>query len=334
MFRRQWSLIAAAVGMLAVGFGIRAWLHANVENVDANDTLMLGVADTALATSIGAGLLVVALAHLLLDRQRRQVERELDDARRELAARAERESDHRRLGMLGSLAGGLAHELGQPLSAARVGIEGLHYLRQLGREPSPEHIARTLSQVGMSILAMTQTIEHLRSLAGAPAIESLTVVELGSCVAAVLAERDQWLRFSDVRIACDQPAGPLDALGDTAGLRLILTNLLRNAVEAVAGQSEDRRLVRIALGPGPTVTVHDSGPGISPDVLTRIFDPFFSTKAASGRGIGLSLARASAQRMGADLTVTSSVGSGTSFTLHLLSPRDSRARTSSVTVIR
>jgi C4-dicarboxylate-specific signal transduction histidine kinase len=326
---RQWPLVAATAGMLAVGGGVRAWLHANLENVDANDAVMLGVADTALAATIGAGLLMVALASLLLDRQRRQIELELEHARTELAARGERAAEHRRLGMLGSLAGGLAHELGQPLSAARVGIEGLHYLRQLGREPSPEHVARTLSQVGMSILAMTQTIEHLRNLAGSSASDSLTVVELGGCVAAVLAERDQWLRFSDVRIACDHPAGPLEALGDTAGLRLILTNLLRNAVEAVAGQGEERRLVRIALGPGPTVTVHDSGPGIAPDLLARIFDPFFSTKAASGRGIGLSLARASAQRMGAELTVSSSLGSGTAFTLHLLSPRGERSRSGS-----
>lgn len=319
---RQWPLIAATAGMLGVGLATRAWLHANLEVVDANDSLMLGVADTALAAAIGAGLLVVALAHLLLDRQRRLIERELVRARAELTAQGQRDSDNHRLTMLGSLAGGLAHELGQPLSAARVGIEGLHYLRQLGREPSPEHVARTLSQVGMSILAMTQTIEHLRNLAGAPAIEGLMPVELVGCVEAVLAERDQWLRFSDVRIACEHSSGPVKALGDTAGLRLIITNLLRNAVEAVASQGDERRLVRIAIGPGPTITVHDSGPGISPEVLPRIFDPFFSTKAMSGRGIGLSLARASAQRMGAELTVTSHLGAGTAFTLHLLNPRE------------
>lgn len=323
---RHWPLLAATAGMLALGVGVRMWLHGNSENVDANDSLMLNIADTALAATVAAGLLVIAFAHLLLDRQRQRIERELTKARAELAAQAESDSEHRRLAMLGSLAAGLAHELGQPLSAARVGIEGLHYLRQLGREPSPEHVARTLSQVGMSILAMTQTIEHLRNLSGAPAIDSLTPIELVSCVDAVLAERDQWLRFSDVRIACERPAAPIEALGDTAGLRLILTNLLRNAVEAVAGQGEERRLVRITIGPGATVAVHDSGPGIAPDLLKRIFDPFFSTKATSGRGIGLSLARASAQRMGAELTVTSSVGSGTTFALHLLSPR-TRSRT-------
>lgn len=328
---RQWPLLLATGGLLAVGLGTRTWMHAKVETVDAHDAMVVGIADTALAATVGAGLLVVALAHLLLSRQHQRIERELERARAELAAQSKRESEHSRLALLGSLAGGLAHELGQPLSAARVGIEGLHYLRQLGREPSPEHIARTLSQVGMSILAMTQTIEHLRSLAGAPASEGSTVVELFGCVEAVLIERDQWLRFSDVRIAYDHPPAAIEALADTAGLRLILTNLLRNAVEAVAGQGEERRLVRIAIGPGATVTVHDSGPGIAPDLLARIFDPFFSTKAASGRGIGLSLARASAQRMGAELTVTSSIGSGTAFTLHLLSPHnDQRSRISSV----
>lgn len=223
----------------------------------------------------------------------------------------------RRAELLAGLAAGVAHELGQPLSAARVGIEGIHYLRQIGREPSPEHLSRTLSRVGMSLLAMTQTIEHLRTLARQEGSSPRTRIDLADLVDGLLAERDQWLRFRDTRIEWRRPEQPVPALADAAGVRLVVTNLLRNAVEAVEGQSSERRLVRVTVGPGPAVIVHDSGPGIPPALAAAIFDPFSSSKGP-GRGIGLSLARASAERMGGSLTVESAPGSGSRFVLALL----------------
>lgn len=218
---------------------------------------------------------------------------------------------------LAILAAGLSHELGQPLSAARVGIEGLHYLRQLGREPSPEHVNRTLTQVGMSLIAMTQTIEHLRALAGPDAGTRLHDVDLAALVDSVLAERDQWLRYRDVSIDWLAPTKPVHAQADPAGLRLVLVNLLRNAAEAVAGQGEGRRHLRITVGEEPSVAVHDSGPGIPAEHVARLFDPFFTTKSGVARGIGLSLARASVTRMGAELSVASALGAGSTFTVRL-----------------
>lgn len=314
---RHWPLLVVTLGVLTVGWIARTWMHRNVEIIDHNDLPMLSVADTALNTAIGCALLVVVVAHLLLDRERARIERELAQARAALRDQIEQEAQARRTGMLGALAGGLAHELGQPLSVARVGIEGLHYLRQLGRDPSPEQVERTLGRVGMSLVTMTQTIEHLRGLAASTGPATLNRLDLVQAVEALLADRDQWLRYQDTRIQFDRPSGPVLAMGDSAGVRLVLTNLLRNAVEAVAGQSNERRLVRITVGPGPTVAVHDSGPGIPPELRERLFDPFFSTKDGALRGIGLSLAQASAQRMGGELLVTSQPGGGGSFLLRL-----------------
>ncbi len=229
------------------------------------------------------------------------------------------EAEERRTEVLAGLAAGMAHELGQPLSAARVGIEGIHYLRQIGREPSPEHLSRTLARVGMSLLAMTQTIEHLRSLARQDGPLALATVDLAELVEGMLADRDQWLRFHDTRIDWTRPAQPVLAVADPAGVRLIVTNLLRNAVEAVESQAAGRRLVRLAVVPGASIAVHDSGPGMSPELAGTLFDPFRSTKGP-GRGIGLSLARASARRMGGELTVESTPGAGSRFTLTLSTP--------------
>lgn len=259
---------------------------------------------TALACgAFGAGLLT---AHAMLRRRRPEPQAAPDDGRKQAE-------------ILAGLAAGMAHELGQPLSAARVGIEGIHYLRQIGREPSPEHLAKTLARVGMSLLAMTQTIEHLRSLARQDGPLALTTLDLATLVEGLLADRDQWLRFHDTRIEWTRPTQAIPAIADPAGVRLIVTNLLRNAVEAVESQAAGRRLVRLVVTPGASVAVHDSGPGMPPELLANLFDPFRSTKG-HGRGIGLSLARASAERMGGRLDVESTPGAGSRFTLRLRSP--------------
>lgn len=317
---RHWPLLLVSGGVVLVGVVARAWMHRHIELIDDNDLPMLGVADTALNVAIGSALLVVVIAHLMLNRQRSRIEEELAVARAALHEQLEHEAQLRRTSMLGALAGGLAHELGQPLSAARVGIEGLHFLRQLGREPTADHVERTLARVGMSLLTMTQTIEHLRGLAATSDSAPLSSIDLGEVITALLADRHQWLRYHDARIDYEPPSAPVLAMGEPAGVRLVLTNLLRNAVEAVSGQSDERRVVRITAGPGATVAVHDSGPGIPAALRERLFDPFFSTKDGATRGIGLSLARASVLRMGGDLRIASELGSGTTFSLHLLSP--------------
>ncbi len=317
---RRWPLAAAIVVVLVAGFAARWWL-ARQATAGHADPATVALASQAVWAVTIAGLVSVALSSLALEWRRGRLEGELARARDELTRQAAQEADRQRLNLLGTLAAGLAHELGQPLSVARVGIEGIHYLRQIGREPDAEHVQRTLSRVGMSVLAMTQTIEHLRGLANPDVPAATAPLDLGGCVAAVLAERDHWSRFTDTRVLWERPDHPVNARGDVAGLRLILVNLLRNAVEAVSGQGEDRRLVRITVGPGPTVSVHDSGPGIPAEVLARLFDPFFTTKSGATRGIGLSLAKASAARMGATLEVASTVGSGTVFTLRLAPAR-------------
>lgn len=224
------------------------------------------------------------------------------------------EPDHR-LETLGALAAGIVHEIAQPLSAARVSLEGLHYLRQLGREPSPVQLAHTLDRVGMSLLTMTQIVDHLRFLAGGPT-RSQMPLRLGDAVESLVSDRMNWLRWSDVRIDCRNESGAVLALADPTGLRLVLSNLVRNAAEAIAAMPEDRRWVGITVGPGARIEVADPGPGIAPELAARLFTPFISTRGEA-RGVGLSLAKAAAERMGGTLSFAPREGGGTVFRLEL-----------------
>jgi two-component system C4-dicarboxylate transport sensor histidine kinase DctB len=315
----RWTLVLALVASL-VPAGILASLLLQDDPGPHRglDHAMLA-ALLALAGLCAAGL-------VRLDR----LERELAARRRELERLGEERLRASRLEDLARLAGGLAHEIGQPLSAARVAIEGLHYLRQLGRSADPDYLDRAVGRVGRNLIAITQVVEHLRQLAAPEAATALQELDVAALAGSVLAEREEWLRFHQVRIEWSPPPGPVPALADPVGLRLVLVNLLRNAAEAVAGLGEARRTVRLALHPGagrtgPALAVADEGPGIDEHAIHRVFDPFFSTKAG-GRGIGLCLARASAAAMGAELAVASAVGSGATFTLRLRAPPEREAR--------
>jgi C4-dicarboxylate-specific signal transduction histidine kinase len=315
-------LCLVILGISVIGFSAHLWLNTYTEQVDNNDFAMLQIAESSLIFALTATLSLVIIAQIALDRQRARLQQQLELAEAVIQKRIEKEQEHRQLAMLGVLAGSLAHELGQPLSSARVGLEGLHYLKQIGREPSNEHLQLTLSRVGMSLLAMTQTIEHLRCLTGTTSQQRREIGDLVAHVDYILRDREQWLRYSDVHIQFDKPATEIRALIDTAGLRLVLTNLLRNAVEAVIAQTPQRRLIRVNVGPGPIIAIHDSGEGINPAIKDTLFEPFTSTKGDGVRGIGLPLARVSIERMGGSISVASSPGSGTTFTLQFLGPHD------------
>ncbi len=99
----------------------------------------------------------------------------------------------------------------------------------------------------------------------------------------------------------------------------VLLNLVRNALEAMAEQSADRRrlIIRTSSADGQVrVCVSDSGKGIAADQMAHLFEPFFSTRR-EGTGLGLSISKSIVEAHGGKLTVESTVGVGTTFSLTL-----------------
>ena len=117
---------------------------------------------------------------------------------------------------------------------------------------------------------------------------------------------------SDTRFASDLPA----VLADAKQMQQVLVNLFTNAAQAM-GPGGGTLIVDIQPSPGGvSMEVQDSGVGIPPDDLPRVFDPFFSTKE-EGSGLGLSVSYGIVQAHGGDMTVRSAPGEGTIFTLRL-----------------
>ncbi len=110
--------------------------------------------------------------------------------------------------------------------------------------------------------------------------------------------------------------------GTASRLGQVVLNLLVNAAQAIEAGAADANVIRVRVVPGPgsrvTVEISDTGRGIAADVLPRIFDPFFTTKGVGeGTGLGLSIAHAIVTGLGGEIRVDSTVGRGSTFTVHL-----------------
>jgi two-component system sensor histidine kinase HydH len=118
-----------------------------------------------------------------------------------------------------------------------------------------------------------------------------------------------------VAVHCDWPAQLPQAQADAPALEQALDNLIANALDAMP-QGGELRLSVEPRGQGLRVTVADTGVGISPEDLERVFTPFHTTKR-TGLGVGLPLARRSIERLGGSLRLESTAGAGTRALLDL-----------------
>jgi signal transduction histidine kinase len=125
------------------------------------------------------------------------------------------------------------------------------------------------------------------------------------------------------RVTIEVTGGPVYLRADSDMLRAAVLNLLLNAAQAMGG--EGRIAVAVAARDGGgVITIRDTGPGIPPDVMPKVFEPFFTTKARGG-GLGLPIARRTAERHGGTLELTCPAGGGTLATLVLPADRGLKA---------
>jgi two-component system NtrC family sensor kinase len=202
-----------------------------------------------------------------------------------------------RLASIGQVASGVAHEVNNPLGVI------LGYTVLLRSDPALRN-REELSIIEDEVRQCQRIVAGLLDLAR-PVRLDVADLDLNDVVREAVARLEESGRTGEVSLAVEEPAGPALVRGDEARVRQILVNLLMNAVEAAADDRAADRAVQVRWhreGSKIAVEVLDRGPGIGAEALSRLFEPFFSTKA-KGHGLGLAIARSLARAHGGDITV-------------------------------
>jgi Signal transduction histidine kinase regulating C4-dicarboxylate transport system len=212
-----------------------------------------------------------------------------------------------RLATIGKVAGGVAHELRNPLNVVKTSVYYLINAKNAAPEKIKAHLERIERQVGVA----DRVITALNDFARLP-LPQLDRVEVESCLKDVLE-----LNPMPPSVAVEWSIGsPTPAvMADRAQLQIVLSNLIRNARDAMPSGGA-LRLGAHARPDQVEITVQDTGVGIPPESLSRILEPLYSTKA-KGMGLGLSIAHEILGRHSGTLHVTSELGVGSTFTVRL-----------------
>jgi len=215
----------------------------------------------------------------------------LGDARTEaqrLQARADREA---RLASVTALAAGAAHELATPLGTIALAAADL--------DPrDPEGWAEDVALIRTEVDRCRSILDTLAYEGGQLTGETPRLVDLRLWGESVARELDPGIRWE---------LEPLQALLPARALGMVVRALVRNACDAASPVRDIRVGIRSTQG-GLRISVSDAGAGFPPEILTRIGEPFTTTKGEAGLGLGLFLARGFAERLGGRLEVDGSPG--------------------------
>ncbi|HVT06809.1 MAG TPA: substrate-binding domain-containing protein [Polyangia bacterium] len=255
----------------------------------------------------------------------------------------ERLATSKRLEALSVLAGGVAHDLNNALGPMLV-IPDVIFRQLTGLLSDHEVLADLrddLDNIKIAAERAAQTIKDLLTL-GRQGRRPKAELDLNRLVKSCLLNAPWMAERGKVNLSIDLSAEPLPVRGAESQLARAVSNLLRNAIEAVEGAGEvtvktshvELETTAIAFETIPAgayvaLTVADTGCGIAPANLERVFEPFFTNKRAgenSGSGLGLAIVHGVVKEHDGFIDVASRPGAGTTFTVYLPAGRAAQPR--------
>lgn len=223
-----------------------------------------------------------------------------------------------RVNTMGELAASLAHEINQPLAAIRSNAEAIQAMLE-SEKLDLDEIKAAITDIVSDDARAGDTIRRLRALFRREDL-ARSKIDLGELLAEVsrIIRSDVVIRKVSFTLDVHQPLRAV--LADRVQIQQAIINLLLNAFDAVAETKENSRKVTLSALADDSgclrILVRDSGRGIEPEALPRIFDAFFTTKP-NGMGMGLAISRSIVEAHGGRLCVSSNPGHGTTFEIAL-----------------
>lgn len=308
-------LVGALVVLL--GAGVTWWLSRGItgplvdlteraEAISAGDLTHLP-AHTNRADEVGRLSRAFAAMTTSVRDAHEHLEQQVAERTSELRAAQEELLRKERLATLGQLSSSVGHELRNPLG---VMSNAVYFLKATLTAPHPkttEYLGILQSQIALAGRIVGDLLDFAR--VRPPQRQAMALADVVS---------DQLERTAvppSVRVEQSALDGP-SVLADPVQIGQVVLNLMTNAVQAMEESGGTLHLSAEAVNGTVLLHVRDTGPGIAKDVMAKIFEPLFTTKAR-GIGLGLSVSRSLAQANGGRLTVHSAPGRGATFTLEL-----------------
>jgi len=227
---------------------------------------------------------------------RRALEAQLEASRMQIASSA-------RLSALGMMAGGIAHEINNPLGIIHAyASDLLEMVRE--SEVTAAAVERASTRIVETAKRIENIIKSLRHLAREGNRDPMLPASMQELIEGILELSRERCRMNSIRLTCSLIDPGLRVPCREVQIAQAILNLLQNAFDAVVENAGDKWIeisVEVA-GKSVVVSVSDSGPGVPSNIRDRIMEPFFTTKPiGKGMGLGLSLAQSIAKQHGGEL---------------------------------
>jgi signal transduction histidine kinase len=326
--RRQWDVVLSDYTMPSFG-ALMALELLHQTGLDLPFIIISGTIDEAMAVgALKAGAhdfvvkgnlarLVPAIAREMREagvrRRQRQTEVALQARTDELADMTEQLWQAAKLATLGELSASLAHELNNPLFTVSLQIEALQ-----AELPAGDSKLETLRSMNDEVKRMTRLVSNLLQFSRRSS-RQLSVLDVRDELTNTLELMAFQLRHRHIKTATEfGPATPVQA--DRQQLRQVFLNLFTNAADAMpqGGTLTVRTWAGAASPPQAWIEIADTGEGIRPEALGRIWEPFYTTKPeGKGTGLGLGICRRIVEEHGGTIELESQPGQGTRARLRL-----------------
>ena len=321
------SLTGAAV-MVLTYVALTFWLVRPVESlIGWTERLASGGQQTGVPLRGSAEVMRLALAFSEMAAQLRaerlaleQRLRDLEKTTVELRATQQQLVHGEKLATVGRLAAGVAHEIGNPLSAI-LGLVELLRGESLGPAEQKELLDRIQAETRRIHGIIRDLLDFSRRGVESDELEMTSDLRRVIDDAVNLVQPLKELRAVTLQVDCPQKLPRV--IGPQQRLTQVLLNLLLNAADSLQGQGQGQGRIRVEAAPGEqngylTLSVSDDGPGIDEKILDALFEPFTTTKPpGKGTGLGLAISHTLIESLGGTLTASNPQGGGARFEMRL-----------------
>ena len=227
---------------------------------------------------------------------------------------------------LGTFASGVAHSINNPLQVLYSSIDIMQQSIDRARDASGDNLTSSLDAAAFELSSAREAAERVqrvvRDLAvfNGPESGRSSRLNLMAPLERAIRLAENTIRHKATLVREVRPVGSV--MGNEAQLTQVFVHLLVNAAQSITHGSAAQNEVRVTLGRSTDgrleVSVSDTGEGMSPEVLARVFDPFFTTRAVGeGAGLGLSVCHGAITAMGGEIVAESAPGRGSTFRVFL-----------------